>query len=87
MFDLYPRDSAELKIKPQHQTANIAAVAESEKLEAIRVAFPKQGLFAEKEWLLSPDAFSDQREICRRARSSLDIGLFVSNAPAISSIN
>jgi hypothetical protein len=33
------------------------AVAESEKLEAIHVAFPKQGLFAEKDWLLSPDAF------------------------------
>src|SRR5215471_5766179 len=28
-----------------------------EKLSAIRVAFPKEGLFAEKEWLLSPDAF------------------------------
>ena len=57
MFDLYPRDSAELKSNLKHQTANIAAVAESEKLEAIRVAFPKQGLFAEKDWLLSPDAF------------------------------
>ena len=28
-----------------------------EKLSAIRVAFPKEGLLAEKEWLLSPDAF------------------------------
>jgi len=25
--------------------------------EAIRAAFPKEGLFAEKDWLLSPDAF------------------------------
>jgi hypothetical protein len=57
MFDLYPRDSAELKSNLKHQTANIAVVAESEKLEAIRVAFPKEGLFAEKDWLLSPDAF------------------------------
>src|SRR5918996_188828 len=28
-----------------------------DKLEAIRAAFPKEGLFAEKDWLLSPDAF------------------------------
>ena len=33
------------------------ATAENEKLEAIRNAFPKEGLFAEKNWLLSPDAF------------------------------
>src|SRR5438874_12238972 len=32
------------------------AVAES-RLDAIRNAFPKEGLFAEKDWLLSPDAF------------------------------
>jgi hypothetical protein len=57
MFDLYPRDSAELKSNLKPQTANIAVVTESEKLEAIRGAFPKQGLFAEKDWLLSPDAF------------------------------
>jgi hypothetical protein len=57
MFDVYPRDSAELKSDLKHQTANIAVVAESEKLEAIRGAFPKEGLFAEKDWLLSPDAF------------------------------
>jgi len=57
MFDVYPRDGAELKSNLKHQNSNIAAVAESEKLEAIRVAFPKQGLFAEKDWLLSPDAF------------------------------
>jgi len=57
MFDLYPGDNAELKSDLKHQTADIGVVAESEKLEAIRVAFPKEGLFAEKDWLLSPDAF------------------------------
>src|SRR5438132_14417837 len=31
--------------------------APDERLAAIRAAFPKEGLFAEKEWLLSPDAF------------------------------
>jgi hypothetical protein len=46
-----------LKANLKHQTSNIPAVAESEKQEAIHVAFPKQGLFAEKDWLLSPDAF------------------------------
>src|SRR5947209_15398195 len=34
----------------------MVAVAE-DKLQAIRSAFPKEGLFAEKEWLLSPDPF------------------------------
>src|SRR5713226_8299626 len=28
-----------------------------DKLDAIRNAFPKEGLFAEKDWLTSPDAF------------------------------
>ena len=42
-------------LKPQ--TSKLAVSTESEKLEAIRSAFPKEGLFAEKEWLLSPDAF------------------------------
>src|SRR6266852_688056 len=32
-------------------------VAQSDRLEAIRTAFPKEGLFAEKDWLLLPDAF------------------------------
>ena len=31
--------------------------AAQDRLERIRAAFPKEGLFAEKEWLLSPDAF------------------------------
>jgi hypothetical protein len=30
---------------------------QDERLAAIRTAFPKEGLFAEKEWLVSPDAF------------------------------
>ncbi len=34
----------------------MVVVAEN-RLEAIRAAFPKEGLFAEKDWLLSPDAF------------------------------
>src|SRR5437899_11171212 len=32
-------------------------LAQSDRLEAIRSAFPKEGLFAEKDWLLSPDPF------------------------------
>ena len=32
-------------------------LVEGDKLEAIRGAFPKEGLFAEKDWLLSPDPF------------------------------
>ena len=30
---------------------------QADRLTIIRAAFPKEGLFAEKEWLLSPDAF------------------------------
>jgi hypothetical protein len=33
-----------------------------ERLSAIRAAFPKEGLFAEKKWLLSPDAFPNDRK-------------------------
>ena len=28
------------------------------KLDAIRRAFPKEGLFAERDWLISPDSFA-----------------------------
>ena len=38
------------------------AQIQDEKLSAIRAAFPKEGLFAEKEWLLSPDAFPIDRK-------------------------
>src|SRR5215510_14011820 len=57
MFDLYLRGRATLKPNLQPQTSDVAAFTGSEKLKAIRAAFPKEGLFAEKEWLLSPDAF------------------------------
>jgi hypothetical protein len=33
-----------------------------DRLAAIRSAFPKEGLFAEKGWLLSPDAFSIEKK-------------------------
>ena len=33
-------------------------LVQSDRLETIRKALPKEGLFAEKDWLLSPDAFS-----------------------------
>jgi hypothetical protein len=57
MFDVYLTDLAALKSNLKLQTSNVPAVAESEKLDAIRAAFPKEGLFAEKDWLISPDAF------------------------------
>jgi len=37
-------------------SAAMLAAAEN-RLETIRDAFPKEGLFAEKDWLISPDAF------------------------------
>src|SRR5438093_10270485 len=33
------------------------ARVQDDRLATIRAAFPKEGLFAEKEWLLSPDPF------------------------------
>jgi hypothetical protein len=47
-----------LKSNLKPQTSNLVIPTEGEKLEAVRSAFPKEGLFAEKEWLLSPDPFS-----------------------------
>jgi hypothetical protein len=35
---------------------------QDERLTAIRAAFPKEGLFAEKAWLLSPDAFPIEKK-------------------------
>jgi hypothetical protein len=35
---------------------------QTDRLGIIRAAFPKEGLFAEKEWLLSPDAFPIDRK-------------------------
>src|SRR5947207_11062778 len=37
-------------------------LAQSDRLDAIRAAFPKEGLFAEKAWLLSPDAFPVEKK-------------------------
>src|SRR5438094_7271452 len=39
----------------------MVAVAEN-KLETIRTAFPKEGFFAEKDWLLSPDSFTIKKK-------------------------
>ncbi len=36
--------------------------ATQNRLETIRSAFPKEGLFAEKDWLLSPDAFTIEKK-------------------------
>ena len=38
------------------------AEAETEKLAAIRAALPRKGLFAEKDWLISPDAFPIEKK-------------------------
>jgi hypothetical protein len=35
---------------------------QDDRLAAIRAAFPKEGLFAEKDWLLSPDAFPIEKK-------------------------
>ena len=46
------------------------------KLEAIRKAFPKEGLFAEKDWLLSPDPFLIEKNL-ERELEQLGHRLFV----------
>lgn len=38
------------------------AQTQDDRLAAIRAAFPKEGLFAEKDWLLSPDAFPIEKK-------------------------
>jgi len=50
--------------------------ATEDKLETIRSAFPKEGLFAEKDWLLSPDAFAIDKEF-ERELEQLGHRLFV----------
>src|SRR3954470_24624584 len=35
---------------------------QADRLTTIRAAFPKEGLFDEKQWLVSPDAFSIDRK-------------------------
>src|SRR3989449_5011524 len=37
-------------------------LAQADKLSAIRDAFPKEGLFAEKDWLLSPNPFPIEKK-------------------------
>jgi len=46
-----------LKSNLKPQTSNIAVAHENERLLTLRASLPKEGLFAEKDWLLSPDAF------------------------------
>src|SRR6266536_5393394 len=36
---------------------------QDDRVAAIRSAFPKEGLFAEKDWLISPDAFPIEKKI------------------------
>src|SRR6202040_4053353 len=47
-----------------------------DKLSAIRKAFPKEGLFAEKDWLLSPDPFLIEKNL-ERELEQLGHRLFV----------
>ena len=42
-------------------TIDMVAIVEN-RLDAVRNAFPKEGLFAEKDWLLSPDAFPIEKK-------------------------
>src|SRR5436853_381461 len=44
--------------------AAMVATAEN-KLETIRNAFPKEGLFAQKDWLISPEPFSIDHKLAR----------------------
>jgi hypothetical protein len=40
-------------------------LVQDDRLNAIRSSFPKEGLFAEKDWLLSPDAFPIEEKFLR----------------------
>jgi hypothetical protein len=40
-------------------------LVQDDKLNTIRQAFPKEGLFAEKDWLLSPDPFPIEEQFAR----------------------
>ena len=51
-------------------------LVQDDKLGAIRAAFPKEGLFAEKDWLLSPDAFPIEKDF-ERELEQLGHRLFV----------
>ena len=47
-------------LKPQ--TSNVPDIADRDRVDRIRSSFPKEGLFAEKDWLVSPDAFPIDRK-------------------------
>ena len=51
-------------------------LVQDDRLSAIRDAFPKEGLFAEKDWLLSPDAFPIEKKF-ERELEQLGHRLFV----------
>jgi hypothetical protein len=53
------------------------------RLAAIRAAFPKEGLFAEKQWLLSPEALP----IDRKSLADSVTGCLFFSALAISCIS
>ncbi|HWY39467.1 MAG TPA: hypothetical protein VNX27_01610 [Chthoniobacterales bacterium] len=57
MFDVYAGSGLTLKSNLKPQTSNIAVADENDRLLTLRASLPKEGLFAEKDWLLSPDAF------------------------------
>src|SRR5438445_3732355 len=40
-------------------------LTQSDRLQTIRAAFPREGLFAEKAWLLSPGAFPIEKKFVR----------------------
>src|SRR5581483_3293218 len=46
----------------EHSTLPRDVDNQTNRLAEIRAAFPKEGLFAEKAWLLSPDAFSIEKK-------------------------
>src|SRR3984893_12697674 len=52
------------------------ATTVEDRLEGIRSALPKEGLFAEKDWLLSPDAFPIDKDF-ERELEQLGHRLFV----------
>lgn len=62
MFDVLSRHRVTLESNLKPQTSNISSIVESDRLEAIRASFPKEGLFAEKDWLLSPDALPIEKK-------------------------
>lgn len=52
-----------------HDDMSAAPLPPIERLSAIREAFPSEGLFAEKSWRLSPEAFPLSKALVRRLES------------------